>query len=587
MWRGGLRCLRAGVRGLGTGGCFLYICGMILLLIEKLLFIAGSLCLFLYGMKVLSDGIQQSAGARLQGVLKFMTGHRLSAVLTGCGVTAIIQSSSATTVMVVAFVNAGLLTLEQAVGVIMGANIGTTITAWLVSLIGFSFSIASIALPAIGIGFILSAVRWNRREIGNVIMGLGILFLGLDFLTKSMPALDAQDLDFIRDFRGTGLLSVVKGLVIGLVITLILHSSSASTAIVITMAHNGMIGMEFGAAMVLGANIGTTIDAFIASIGTKTAGKRAALVHILFNVIGSVWAVVLLSPLLELVNILLPAGSGATVTFRIALFHTIFNLINTILFLPFVRQFTALVTFLVKDREDEKEKDKYKTYKFPYLAASMRQTPELNIVRAEKEIRDLAALVFKMYSSLRKTLATLSTFSEETIKPMIEDLQMKEEYADQMREELTGFLLKCARQQLNARSEYNIALLFRIIADLEDMTDSCYSISLLLERSVRKHRVFKQTELDALNPYMGIVEEFLAFVHDHLGGKLAGSQTKYARQIEEDIDLSRNKLRKLGQKRIEEGEDVSTELLFIDLVRRIERIGDYCNGISSALSAMQ
>jgi len=562
---------------------------MILPVIERLLVIAGGLCLFLYGMKVMSDGIQQSAGARLQGVLRFMTGHRLSAVLTGCGVTAIIQSSSATTVMVVAFVNTGLLTLKQAIGVIMGANIGTTVTAWIVSLIGFNFSISALALSMIGVGFICSSVKWKYKQLGNMVMGLGILFLGLELLTNAMPGVDADDLQFIQKFQGTGLALVFGGFFIGLVITLILHSSSASTAIVITMAHNGLIGMEFSAAMVLGANVGTTIDALIASIGANTSGKRAALVHILFNVIGSIWAVFLLTPLLDFVDFITPQANVTSITFRIAMFHTIFNLLNTILFLPFVSQLAGLVSFLIKDKESEKdkEKDKYLSYKFPYLAASMRQTPEFNILRAEKEIRDLAALAFKMYSTLRKIISTLSEYSEDSIKPIIEDLQIKEDYADQMREELTGFLLKCTRQQLNPRSEYNIALLFRIIADLEDMTDSCYSISLLLQRSVRKHRIFKKTELEALYPYMGIVEEFLIFVGDHLGGKLAEEQTRYAREIENEIDLSRNKLRKLGQKRIEEGEDVSTELLFIDLVRRIERIGDYCNGISSALASMR
>jgi len=560
---------------------------MVLQVIVRLLVITGGLCLFLYGMNVLSDSIQQGAGARLQSALRFMTGHRINGVLTGCGVTALIHSSGATTAMVVAFVGTGMLTLKQAIGVIMGANIGTTITAWMVSLIGLNFDFSTLALSAIGLGFICASLKWKYKVVGNVVLGLGILFLGLDLLTKSMPSLDANDLQFLQNMQGTGHIAAFKGLIIGLVVTVILHSSSASTAIIITMAHNKLISMEFGAAMVLGANIGTTIDAFFACIGTTTAGKRAGLVHILFNVIGSVWAVFLLTPFLKLVNLITPQGTGAPLTFHVAMFHTVFNVLNTILFLPFVKQYAAFVSFLIKDKDSDIEKDKYKSYKLNYLSDSIRQTPEFNILRAEKEIRDMAALVFKMYGTLRHILSSLSTYSEESIKPLIEDLQIKENYADQMRGELTVVILECTRRQLNPDSEYNIALLFRIIADLEDMTDSCYSISLLLQRAVRKRRIFKQTELEALNPYMGIVGEFLSFVGGHLGGKLDGEQTRHARAIEDEIDLSRNKLRKLGQKRIEEGEDVGTEILFIDLVRRIENLGDYCNDITRALSTMR
>jgi phosphate:Na+ symporter len=554
---------------------------MVVSVIGTVLIIGGSLCLFLYGMKVMSEGIQRNAGSRLQGVLKFMTGNRFSAVFTGLSVTAIIQSSGATTVMVVSFVNAGLLTLKQAIGVIMGANIGTTVTAWIVSLAGFNLKISMIAIPLIGIGFLLRSIKWKHRESGDVVMGLGLLFLGLDFLTNSMPKLDAAELDFLKNLAGRGLGASLIGVLVGMIITLLLHSSSASTAIVITMAFNGYIDFTFAAAMVLGANIGTTIDAALAAIGTKTMARRAALVHILFNVIGALWAVVLLKPLVSLVNLISPGGAQSAITIHIAMFHTVFNVLNTAVFLPFVNQFARLVCFLIKDKGDEAEPT---IYKFPYIANVYRDTPELSILRAEKEIRDMAALVFSMYGQLRLTMKTLNGT---TVTALVDECRKKEEYADQMREELTRFFIECTRRQLNVHTERNVSLLIRIIADLEDMTDDCIGICMLLDRSVRKNRIFKQTEMEALSPYMAMVEEFLSFVGDHLGGKLSGAQTEYARTIEAEIDESRNKLRKLGQKRIEEGEDVKTELLFIDLVRRIERIGDYCNGISTALATME
>jgi phosphate:Na+ symporter len=529
-------------------------------------------------MKIMGEGIQQGAGDRLQRALGFMTGTRPSAILTGLAVTALVQSSSATTVMVVSFVNAGLLTLTQAIGVIMGANIGTTVTAWVVSIIGFTLNISTLALPAVGIGFLMGTFKWRHQELGNAIMGFGLLFLGIDFLTRSMPSLDAGSFGFLRSLEAGGLPARLAFMGVGLAATTIVHSSSAATAIMLTLAFNGIIDFPSAAAMILGANIGTTVDAMLASIGAKTAAKRAALVHVLFNVIGALAALAFFEPLVALVTFLTPGGGSALVTSRIAMFHTAFNVLNTLLFFPFVKPFAAFVSVLVKDRDAEGSS----VYRFAYVAGSM-DAPELSILRAKNEIRGMAALVVSMYGKLRRALRKLDA---DTVNALVENLRGKEEYADQMREELTRYLMECARRQLNRRSEHNVSLLLRIIADLEDMTDDCFSVSLILERSVRKNQIFKRKEMEALDPYMGLVEEFLTFVKDHLGGKLEEEQSLYARRIEDEIDTVRNRLRKLGRKRIEEGEDVKTELLFIDLVRRIEKLGDYCYSISNSMSNM-
>ena len=465
--------------------------------IVSLLFrIGGSLGLFLYGMKVMGDGIQQGAGDRLQKTLSFMTGSRLSAIITGFIVTAIIQSSSAATVMVVSFVNAGLLTLTQAIGVIMGANIGTTVTAWVVSLIGFTLNISSLALPAIGIGFIARTMKWKHQGPGNAVMGFGLLFLGIDFLTRSMPNINPENLDFLRALGSAGVLPILAYSGVGLVMTVIVHSSSASTAIMLTMAYKGIIDFYAAAAMILGANIGTTIDAMLASIGTKTVARRAALVHVLFNVIGALAALVFFNPLVSLVKFISPGGgdnANALVTTQIAMFHTTFNVLNTLLFFPFVKPFAAFVTFLVKGKDENEEKN---VYRFEYLSSSIRDTPELSILRSKSEISDMAALVFVMYQKLR---ASLQNLNSESTDALVADLREKEEYADQMREVLTVYLMECARSPLNRLSRYNVAMLLRIIADLEDMTDDCFSVSLLLERSVRKNQIFKRKEMAALN----------------------------------------------------------------------------------------
>ncbi|MDR2553316.1 MAG: Na/Pi cotransporter family protein [Treponema sp.] len=548
--------------------------------------IAGSLGLFLYGMKVMSDGIQQAAGQRMQKVLSFMTGNRLAAVITGFGVTAVIQSSSATTVMVVSFVNAGLLTLRQAIGVIMGANIGTTITAWIVSLIGFSLKISAVALPAVGVGFVLSAVKWKHKDLGTAVLGFGILFMGLDLLTKSMPRLSPDTLAFIGSFSGRGFVSMLLGAGVGLVITLLIHSSSASTAIFLTMAYQGMIPYETGAAMILGANIGTTIDAALASVGGKPAARQAALVHVLFNVIGTVWALCFSRPLLALVDLVTPGlPEGGGITTHLAMLHTVFNTVNTLLFLPFMGQFAALVSWIIRDRDEPA----LAHYSIAYSSGAFQNTPELNIVRAEKEIQDMAGIVASMYSRIGGVLTTLKENAEKeaVVEALTGEMREKESYADEMREELTHFLMECTRQQLNYRSERRISRLLRIIADLENMTDDCYGVSLILERSVKKDLVFKGKEMKALAPYAGLVGEFLDFVRSRLGRKLSPEETEQAALTEERINRARNKLRKYGQKRIEAGENVKTEMLFIDFVRRLEHLGDYCYSISEALAHLE
>jgi phosphate:Na+ symporter len=550
--------------------------------------IAGGLCLFLYGMKVMSDGIQQAAGDRLQRVLGLMTGNRLAGVLTGFAVTAIIQSSSATTVMAVSFVNAGLLTLTQSIGVIMGANVGTTVTAWIVSLVGFSLNLSALALPAVGIGFITGVIKWKYRNLGEVILGFGLLFLGLDFLTSSMPSLGNR-MDFIAGLSDLGFVSTLIGAGAGLAMTLLTHSSSASTAIMLTMAFNGVVTYEMAAAMILGANVGTTIDAALASIGTKTAAKRAALVHVLFNLIGAIWALLLLKPLLALVELISPGEvvpgvfQSALIPTHLAMFHTIFNLANTLVFFPFVKPFAALVTFLVKDDKAGTEPEHYTLV---HKSGSIQNTPELNIIQAEKEIRDMAGIASAMYARISGTLKTLKEAEDKegAISGLTAEMKGREEYADEMREALTAFLIECTREQLNPRSEHRVSQLLRIIADLEDMTDDCYSVALLLERSVRKNQIFKEKEMAGLVPYLSLVEDFLTLVREHLGRRLSPEEAEYAKSLEEKIDESRNRLRKLGRKRIEAGVDVKTELLFIDLVRRIEKLGDYCFDIAEALA---
>lgn len=548
-------------------------------LLGSLLDIFGSLGLFLFGMKILSEGIQKAAGERLQKALNFMTGTRLTAVLTGFLVTAIIQSSSATTVMVVSFVNAGLLTLIQAIGVIFGANIGTTVTAWIVSLIGFQLKVSHLALPAIGIGFFLYIYKkWGQEDWGETILGFGFLFLGLDFLTRSMPKVDPTTFALIGDIEH-GPLSLLAGVLAGTLITVIVHSSSASTAIFLTLAYQGYIHFELAAACILGANIGTTVDAILASFQTKANAKRAALVHTLFNVFGTVWAILLFRPFLYLVDIVTPGSpEGSGITTHLAMLHTMFNLLNTILFFPFVKPFARLVSWLIKDDPFQPAPT---TYKLEYTSATLQDTPELNILRAEKEIRSMAGLVENMFQHFETVLMNPD---HETVERLVRDLTQKEAYADQMREGISRFLVECARQRLNPKTERKIPLLLHIIDDLEEMTDECYGLGILLQRSVLKKMHFDKKEREQLIPYVSLVREFLHFVEQQYGKPFSQEQLSIAQSLEDRIDELRDQLRKRARKRLKSGASVKTELLFIDLVRKIEKLGDRAYSISEAMT---
>jgi phosphate:Na+ symporter len=342
------------------------------------------------------------------------------------------------------------------------------------------------------------------------------------------------------------------------------------------------------AGFVLGANLGTCTDVVLASIGARTDTKRSALVHILFNVIGNLWALPLLRPLLALVDLVTPGEvTGAVydiaVTTHIAMLHTIYNLVNTAVFLPFVKQFAKLVTFMVPDKKTEKEAEHYK---FAYISGPITDSPELNIVRAEKEIRDMTGIVSSMYSRFSEVLQRLREEGGndmENAAELCKELQRKEEYVDEMRDTLSTFLIDCSRVRLNVQSETQIAYLLRVIGNLEEMSDQCYSISRLLERSVHKNIVFKDKEVDDLIPYVGQGEEFLGLLKEQLGHRPTAEQITRVVELENSIDRNRRKLQKLSRKRIEAGKDVKTELLFIDLVRRIEKLGDYCFEIAEAV----
>jgi len=570
--------------------------------------------MFLFGMKVMSDGLQKSAGERMRKALHYMTSNRIIGVFTGFLVTAIVQSSSAVSVMVVSFVNAGLLSLIQSIGVLFGANIGTTLTAWIVSLIGFKISIDALAVPAIGIGFILKSINWKHKSIGEFLFGFGFLFLGLFYLSEGIGNVQFNA-HAIEAFKDLGFTAVLIAFGTSFIMTLIINSSTAAVAMIIVMAGGNIITYEMAAGMILGANVGTTTDGILAAIGGTADAKRSALSHVLFNVILACWAIPMLIPVLKLVDVIVPGDPLAAIVydndgkvivnlaigFHLAMLHTMFKVLNTILFLPFVKLYARFLTFLIRDK---KVTQKEEHYKFEYLATAVADSPELNIMRAEKEISNMAGIVSLMYSRFCKVLLSLreeNGKAQENADTLCEELKKKEEYIDEMRDTLSSFLIECTPRKpsprapakfsrisasinakLHQRSENRISYLLHVIVTLESMSDECYGISLLLGKSISKERFFKDKEMSELVPYVGLVGEFLNLLENQLGRTPSEDYQAKAKELEDNIDKSRKKLQKIGRKRLEAGKNVKTELLFIELVRRIEKLGDYCFEITQA-----
>lgn len=540
----------------------------------------GSFGFILYGMKLMSEGIQKSAGSSLHKILNMMTGNRVLAVLTGFAVTAIVQSSGATTVMTVSFVNAGLLSLSQAIGVIFGANIGTTVTAWIVALVGFQLKLAEIAVPAFGIGFFLTFFKKLHQEsLGEGIMGFGLLFSGLGILSSLMPDISATNLSFLSFASTDGMLSIGIGFIGGFLLTIILHSSSATTAIVLTLAYGKVIGIEFAAASVLGSNIGSTIDAVIAAIGSKLNARRTAMVHVLFNVCGALLFLIFFRPSLILLYLLTPQNSGLDdIPIRLALFHSLFNIINTIIALPFVAHIARFVEWLVKDKDNEAP-ERYQLV-MPNETA-IKENIEAYILQAEREISMMSMVVRKMFDTIRPLLEEHYRGSVEAI---IQHLVEQEDYADQMQEELSRYLIATSRLSLSMKAAHNVRLMLTIVDHLENMTDHIYELGLHIEKSMKKKLAIPKEDMDKLLPYIGVVNQFIHFVHDHLNKPLAQDQLALADEMEQTIDAMRSNLKKLARNRLEEGANVKAELLYIDMVRTIEKIGDCAFSISETLS---
>lgn len=565
-------------------------------MILQLFTLIGALGMFLYGMNFMSTGLQKASGDKLRGILTSMTSNPLKRVLTGLGITALVQSSSATTVLVVSFVNAGLLTLVQAVGIIMGANIGTTLTAW-VTAVGFSVDISAFSVPLMILGFILTnSKKQQYKNIGEFIVGFALMFLGLSFMKSSAGTLlsnkDAM-MAFFSHFTEFGFGSDLIFLLAGTILTIVLQASSATMAITMLLTTSGLIDFELACAMVLGENIGTTITANMAAAVGNTSAKRAALAHTLFNVFGVIWMLIVFRPFLKLVGIVMVAvgfdnpltvdlttpEAGPTLLYGISMLHTLFNITNTMILIWFAPTIVNIVTRLIKTPANTEEE----AFRLRYIDAGIIAAPELATEQATKEIIHFAKISKNGLGYVRNAI-------NETDPEKFEEIRVKlvkyEEISDRIEYEIATFLNAVSSHELSGDTSSLIKAMYKIIGELESLGDSGEAISRILSRKNIHKRTFNEETIKKLNNMVNLVEaaydSMIANLEATSEDRLDNIQNAY--NAEENLNVMRNNLRDEEIENIDRNSDnYVTGVYFMDLINELEKMGDFIINVSQDL----
>lgn len=566
----------------------------------------GSVCLFLYGMKVMSEGLQKVAGDRLRNILGAMTKNRVTGVLTGIVITALIQSSSASTVMVVSFVNAGLMSLEQSMAVIFGANVGTTATTWIISAFSFEVSISdySILLLAIGVPMLFMK-KSGYKSFGEFLIGFCFLFMGLDLISRYVPNLEQNPemLQFLTAYTTLGVWSVVIFFTIGIVVTMVAQSSAATFAITLIMCSQGWISFELGCAIILGGNIGTTITPVLASLSGNLAAKRTAMGHVLFNVLGSVVVLLVFHPFTELVGeitrwcdginpldisaaqragmadstLLNPAGgltgrAQSCVAFGLAMFPTVFNACNLMVMIWFTRLYVKIVCWIMPTRHKDEEEE----FSLKYIGRGILSASELNITQAQKEILLYGRRVERMLDMARELIHTEE--KEDKYTEIYSRMEKYEEISDRMEIEIGSYLNRVAEGRLSPEGKMRIAGMLRIISEIESIADGCFNVAKTLQRKNQNHVQFA-------DPVMHEIDQMFSMVSDAMTNMIGlleemespeGSRIVAAYNKEREINNLRNKLRDGNIFNINNQEyDYQEGIFFMDLVGEAEKLGDY------------
>ncbi len=545
----------------------------------------GALGFFIYGMKVMSEGIQKVAGAKMRSILSSMTSNRFKGVFTGFTLTSLVQSSSATTVLVVSFVNAGLLSLTESIGVIMGANIGTTITAWLISIIGFKVKISTYALPIIAFGFPL--MFFNRDKLkfwGEVLVGFALLFMGLSLLKDSVPDLktNPQILEFLSSYTDLGYLSIFLFVGIGTIVTVVVQSSSAAMALTLVMANNGWIPFELAAAMVLGENIGTTITANLAAIVGNVHAKRAALSHFIFNIFGVVWILILMRPALKMVDWYLvsnggmsPFDSATSIPVALSLFHSSFNILNTLFLIWFVKFIANTVTKAIKTKGGDE-------FQLEYISTGMVNTAEFSIEEARKETVRMGEMTQKMSAQFSELIIAEKPKKQSKLLKKIREYEVM---TDRMDTEISEYLMKVSTSgTLSNESTLRVSNLLSAINDLERIGDLFFQMSRDIERIRKNDKVLKNKQVNNLQQMTGLVDDALVIMVSNLDSN-NDNTLEPALIKEKEINSLRDELRRKLTKDIEKDKyDPQRDGWYKDLFHLCEKIGDHAINVSEAMT---
>ena len=544
----------------------------------------GSLALFLYGMKIMSEGLQKFAGDSLRRILTAMTTNRVTGVLTGVLITALIQSSSATTVMVVSFVNAGLLTLTQSIGVIMGANIGTTVTAWLISALGFKVDIAAFALPLLAFALpLFFSGKSSRKSIGEFVFGFAFLFMGLQSLKANAPDLGANPemLAFVQNYTDMGFFSIILFLFIGAILTMIVQASAATMAITLIMCANGWIDYHLGVALVLGENIGTTITANLAALTGNTQARRAALAHLVFNVFGVMWVLVLFYPFTNAVSwfvthVMKVSDPAVAVSFKLAAFHTAFNISNTFIMIWFVSLIEKTVCTLIKPKVEDEE------YRLRYITGGMLSTAELSILQAHKEISLFAERTARMFNMVKELFYEKN---EETFLKTYSRIEKYENISDRMEIEIANYLTEVSEGRLSSESKEEIRIMLHAVSEIESIADSCNNLA----RSIKRRNEFKSEFTEEQNKHLDHMFELVSGALNRMNlilhkPELVHDDINPSYNIENEINNYRNQLKSRNI------EDINNKLYqyqdgvyYMDMVSESEKLGDYVLNVVQAV----
>lgn len=590
-----------------------------------LLTLIGSIGLFLYGMKLMSEGLQKAAGDRLRNILAWMTNNRFVGALTGILVTALIQSSSATTVMIVSFVNAGLLSLAQSMAVIMGANVGTTATAWILYLGGFKVNLAAASIPLIAFTIpMLFSKKNSWKSWGEVILGFSFLFMGLDLLNHSVPDLRSNPELFaaIQNYADMGFLSILLFAFVGMMVTIVVQSSSVTFAIVLVICSKGWIAFDMAAALVLGSNIGTCITPLIAAISGNIWAKRAAMGHLMFNVLGSVWVLALYYPFMKLVVWLSTMGQGdptallsfvdsiepaiinalndgtldltnpvnqqlattfaanqAYVSFGLSIFHTLFNAINICIMIWFTGLYVKIVTKLVPSKPTEEDNESHLTF----ITTGMLSTSELSILQARKEIQLYGERAQRMFGLVR------DLFHEEDDKEFtakFSRIQKYENISDRMEMEIANYLTKVSAGRLSDESKHQVQMKLRVISEIESVADSCYNLARTLQRRKQQPEKFTDELNGNIELMFNLVESGLQNMCNVLGEEhIDQLYVNTAQNIENEINNYRNQLKMQNVIAVNEGYyDYPTATTYMDTIVECEKMGDYIVNVVEAVA---